>query len=410
MAHNPLSFDYTIIGAGLIGSSTAMHLSRLLAGKGKSIAVLDADTSGLFSSSELNAGGARATWTQELNIKLSKESLDFLKRNKVETGFQNCGYLWLQKKENEEESKKNIERWNSYGLETVWLNKKELQERHPFIDKAEDLSGAIFSPKDGLFNPNRLKELFREVAVKNSVEFRNKHRVLGIKKLSNDTIELECSIVENGEEAMKEFLSQNLNEQAKVNIQHIQTKVLINCTGAWSGDIAKLCQHPALAQPIRRQISVFHNKEVDMRACGLIVDTSKVYFHPESDNILAGYSEPSEAAKKNLSYGGIPFFEEKIWMPLYKRSSKFSQLKHVTGWAGLYSVTPDSTAILGRVPGEKNIYESYGYSGRGAMQSYGAGRGLAELVALGSFESMNLSGLSAERFQNKKLIPEETPI
>ena len=144
-----------------------------------------------------------------------------------------------------------------------------------------------------------------------------------------------------------------------------------------------------------------------MEKHGLIIDTSKVYFHPESDNILAGYAEPMEPMGKNFSYGGIAFFEEKIWAPLYERSSKFSHLKHITGWAGLYSVTPDSTAVLGKLSGSKNIYESYGYSGRGAMQSYAAGRGLAELIAFGSFQSLDLRCLNGQRFQKKKFLQED---
>ena len=180
MTKSALSFDYVIMGAGLIGSSTAMHLSTFLSNKEKSIAVLDADISGRFSSSELNAGGARSTWGQDINIKLAMESISYLNQEKESTGFHPCGYLWLQKKGEEKNSQKLLKKWNSHGLEVEWLDIQKIQERLPFIDKTEDLSGALFSPKDGLFNPNRLKIVLQKKAMENAVEFIDRHRILGI--------------------------------------------------------------------------------------------------------------------------------------------------------------------------------------------------------------------------------------
>ena len=38
-----------------------------------------------------------------------------------------------------------------------------------------------------------------------------------------------------------------------------------------------------------------------------------------------------------------------IWPALYERSTGFERLKHVTGWAGQYEVSPDECAVLGSV-------------------------------------------------------------
>src|SRR5688500_764099 len=85
-------FDTIIIGAGLIGSSTAYHLALMGA---KNIAVIDADLAGRLSSSELNAGGARATWDQSINVQLSKDSIEFLRKHREITGYRDCGYFWM---------------------------------------------------------------------------------------------------------------------------------------------------------------------------------------------------------------------------------------------------------------------------------------------------------------------------
>jgi glycine/D-amino acid oxidase-like deaminating enzyme len=56
--------DVLIAGGGIIGSAVAWALARRGFG---GIAVVDLDLAGHYASSELNAGGARATWWQPVN-------------------------------------------------------------------------------------------------------------------------------------------------------------------------------------------------------------------------------------------------------------------------------------------------------------------------------------------------------
>src|SRR4051812_33317582 len=81
-----------IIGAGVVGSSLAMHLAKMGM---KKICVLDFDLEGSLSSSELNAGGVRATWKKPLNIELSKFSIDYYSKVASEVCYKDCGYIWL---------------------------------------------------------------------------------------------------------------------------------------------------------------------------------------------------------------------------------------------------------------------------------------------------------------------------
>ena len=81
-----------IVGAGLAGSATAMHLAAL---GDDGVVVVDPDLAGARSSSELNAGGVRATWWQPVNVELCAATIDFMARHREELGFREHGYLWL---------------------------------------------------------------------------------------------------------------------------------------------------------------------------------------------------------------------------------------------------------------------------------------------------------------------------
>ncbi|KAB2836594.1 FAD-binding oxidoreductase, partial [bacterium] len=84
--------DILILGAGILGYSAAWQLAEHGAG---SIAVLDLDLAGTFSSSERNAGGCRATWWHPLNAELSWRSLQFYEGIAAEIQFFQRGYLFL---------------------------------------------------------------------------------------------------------------------------------------------------------------------------------------------------------------------------------------------------------------------------------------------------------------------------
>jgi glycine/D-amino acid oxidase-like deaminating enzyme len=190
--------------------------------------------------------------------------------------------------------------------------------------------------------------------------------------------------------------------------EHFHPKIVINCTGAWLPITSKLYHHPSPVEPVRRQISVFSSHKEDLSDRGMIVDPSGLYMHPEGAHtglILAGYSNRDEKPGYRFDYDGEPFFDKQIWLRLYRRGNRnhFDEIKHVRGWSGLYEVSLDRTGILWRVDDLENLYELGAATGRGVMQSYALGRGMAELVVNGKFETLDLSPLSGKRFQSGEL-------
>src|SRR5262245_12126839 len=172
--------DVVIAGGGIIGSAVAWAL----AGRGVgNVVVLDVDLSGVYASSELNAGGARATWWQPVNIAACAATLEFFRAHAEEFGFREHGYLWLYDDAAlyaRARERRGLQ--NDFGLAVELLDPGDIPQRFPIIDRGlEELVGATFSPRDGLVNPNAVRAWYRREAEARGVSFRNRHYIEGIR-------------------------------------------------------------------------------------------------------------------------------------------------------------------------------------------------------------------------------------
>jgi FAD-dependent oxidoreductase domain-containing protein 1 len=386
-----------ILGAGILGSALAAELSR----KGVTdLHVVDIDLEGSLSSTERNAGGVRHLWQQPINVELARHTISYIREHAQAAGFQNSGYLWLYAKEQAGEAEAMAKRTAGLGLSYEALTPEQIQSRYPFIDRLDNLSYGLFGKNDGLINSNGLKTHFRDVARSRGVTFHDGVWVKGLKETASG-IQAQLGRVENKDQA-----SQVLHDPSKAptTVDTGDFSFVILAGGAWTRELlAQLVKKP-LVKPIRRQICVFKADDFDMTPYGMVVDTSGVYFHPEGGNVLSGFVLKNEPEAYRFDYDA-DFFESHIWPALYERSSKFERLKWVTGWGGLYSYTPDTSGLLGRLPGFKNVFEAHSFTGRGVMQCHGAAIALSELIVDGGYRTLDASVLSRERFE--KLPPEK---
>ncbi len=192
-------------------------------------------------------------------------------------------------------------------------------------------------------------------------------------------------------------------------------KRVVNCAGPWASEVARILGYLSPSYPLRRQICLFDCRDVDLTPYGMMIDPTGVYFHPEASNGLAGFASPDEPRGINYQYDGESFFQEVVWPALYERSTSFERLKHVTGWAGLYEVSPDESSILGQVmTGEAGrsgrVFEAHSFSGHGAMHSYAAGQALAEWMMKGKYLTLDAAPLNAQRFDTGAFIRESLVI
>ncbi len=411
MADN--NFDFLFIGGGILGSSGAMALSKKLEERGGKarIAVIDLDLDGEHSSTLKNAGGVRATWRNRANIELCKYSIDFYETIRDEVQFRELGYFWLHDQEWWQEVNGNYELYEEYKLSVELHSPQSVPEFLPLVDNLEGIAGLSISRKAGLIDHYSLREYYRREARKKGVFFFDNCLVNEVivsdgsaKGVVASHLTRADERVGNKAEWVKAYLT---GEETAIHAKEISFEcgVLVNTAGAWSPIISRLYGfNDVEIKPRRRQMVVIRCPEVDLSAYGIVIDTSAVYLHKDADNILAGYSNMDEPYGYNLdfNFGGTEedsLFTKYIWLPLYKRISKFERVKFLRGWAGLYAETPDRSGYLGKVPGLNNVYECGAHTGRGLMISYGAGTALADLIIDGKFreELRHAKDLARER-------------
>jgi glycine/D-amino acid oxidase-like deaminating enzyme len=399
-------YDVVLVGGGIIGSSVAMAL----AGRGLRIAVLDIDLSGRLSSSEKNAGGVRATWWQPVNIQLCRASIGYYQSIREAVGLRQKGYLWLYDSATWPGACSHLELQRSFGHPIEMLTAEQVRARVPEIDILDGVAGATFSAEDGLINPNLLKEHYRSRSREVGAVYMDRVYVHAA-TVESDEVRLQCWQSDHplSDAGLVRLMTEDgPGEAEQGHLLEIRGTAVAITTGAWSDNALRLFGLRNYSEPVRRQICLVDNRETNFARYGMIVDSSGLYFHNEGPHILAGYSPPDTPPGHHFNYDGEPFFMQEIWPRMFARMSCCERLRHITGWAGLYEVSPDRSAIIGQAA--PRVFEAHSFSGRGVMQSYGAGQALAELIVDGRYGRFDAAALTRKRFERGQLVTEELHI
>ena len=134
----------------------------------------------------------------------------------------------------------------------------------------------------------------------------------------------------------------------------------------------------------------------------MTVDTcSGFYLRGEGERLLFGRSNPAEPPGYDTSVpwswlepaltAGVERFPWLAALPLDER----------VAWAGTYDTSPDSQAILGRMPGADGFVNACGFSGHGVMQAAAVGEVIAEEVVDGRARTIDVDALRIERFTSR---------
>ncbi|TMD09354.1 MAG: FAD-binding oxidoreductase [Chloroflexi bacterium] len=338
-----------IVGAGVMGCSLAYHLARMGL---RDIVVLDRGDIGRGATLAC-AGGVRAQFSTEINIRIGMEAKRMLR------GFE-----------------KEIE-------DVRWLEPKQAATLVGGLE-VTDLTGAVFCPSDGLAGPSEVTFGYADAARRFGVTI---HENVPVTEFLIRGDRIEGVITPRGE---------------------LQSERTVICAGPWAGQLGELTGIEIPVIPSKRNVFVSGALPAITPRTPMTIDFhTSFYFHPEGEGVLFGMSDPDQAPGFDVTVDWA--FLDRIagvarhrWPPLLEAPVK-------TAWAGLYELTPDSQPLVGPLPNRPGAWIAAGFSGHGFMMAPVIGRWLAEWMIRGQ-PAVDLAAFAPDRFAAGPSEPERNVV
>jgi sarcosine oxidase subunit beta len=369
MAELPSSAAVVVIGAGIMGTSAAYHL----AAAGVEVAVLERDTIGSGSTGR-SAGGFRAQFSDELNIRMAVENIHRLERFETEfaTGidFEQHGYLFLLRESEVDTFRRSVSLQRSLGVPSELITAEDALDMVPGIG-VHDVAAATFCAWDGTCTPESVALGYARAASRHGAAIVQGCEVTGI-AVSNGRI--------RGVSTADGFIS---------------SPEVVLTAGVWSPRLAAPLGVRMPVRAVKRHIWLTRGPDPFPSRLPLVVDfATGFYFHREA---------------KGLAMGGRAQTIEDLVPAIINRAPALLEMEVTHNWWGYYAVTPDNNAIIGTAPGIDRLHYATGFSGHGFQQGPVVGEHLSELV-LGSEPTFDLSPFAMERFETGSALPEAAVI
>ena len=361
-------YDVIVIGAGSVGVPTSYFLSE----KGLKVLVLDKLASSGQGQNKSAIGGIRATHSDPAKIQVCLQSLkifsDWKKKIGIDIGWKEGGYCFPVYGKKEEIILKSIlPIQKNYGLDIDWYDTEGIKKFVPGINE-HGLIGGTYSPHDGQVSPLLISESFTNESIRLGAEYQYLESVTGL-----------LTEVKKGNLVVK---------GVKTSKGSYNADVVVNTAGVNASDICKMAglnipitpdSHEAgISAPVKQFLDPL---VVDMRP-GKDGKTANFYFGQNIEGqIIFCYTPIKKIIGKDKR-------STSEFMPIMARRlvDLIPRLKNLTirrVWRGLYPMTPDGVAVVGKPSGVEGLYLGIGMCGQGFMMGPGVGLNLSNLITKG---------------------------
>lgn len=374
----PERADVVVVGGGVMGASAAFHLAEA----GVDVVLVErGDLAG--GSTSRAAGGVRANFSDELNIRLGARSLDlfvdFGTRPGQDIDLHRSGYLFvLTRPDDVALFEASVALQNSLGVRSRMVDVDEACGLSPLLNP-EGVLAAAWSPDDGHCSPESVVLGYATGARRLGACVRTGVELTGITTSAGEITGVTTS---SGD---------------------VATGCVIDCAGAWSPEVAAHVGVDLPVVPVKREILVTEPMPEPIDMAFTIDYATSLYWHREGPGLLTGFSRHDVPVGFDLDRD--PRFPEMLAERAAERVPALLDLGVMTGWAGLYEVTPDHNALLGEARGVSRFLYATGFSGHGFLQGPAVGEVLRDLY-LGVEPFVDVSPLDVERFATGNLRPE----
>lgn len=365
-----------VVGGGVVGLSVAFHLAE--AGV-RDIVVVERGALGCGSSGK-PIGGVRAQFSDPVNIELGLRSLrafgDFGRRPGGDIRFARVGYLFLLSEAADVEAfTESVVTQNALGVPSRVISPERARELCPYV-RTDGLVAAVHSPDDGHARPGLVIQGYARAAARAGVRILTHTTVTGIDVGAGHVTAV------------------------RTDRGVIRCAALVCAAGAWSAGIGEAAGVRLPVRPLRRQIALTRplGPPAPPRVPFTIDFSSTAYFHNSDDGLLFGLADPAQEEGFDTTWTGGP----EGWLGLFRdvarrRAPALADMEIAGGWAGLYEVTPDRNALIGRSGEVSNFLYATGFSGHGFLQAPAVGEVVRDLY-LGRAPVVDVAALSADRF------------
>lgn len=378
--------DVVVIGGAVMGASVAFWLTRMQ--PGLDVLVVEQDTSFARSSTALSVASIRQQFTTAVNVEISRFGIgfirDFAALSGLDLGLKENGYLFLASTAEGADTLAEVAAMQrDHGAATEVWSPDQIAARFPWLNTG-DLTAATFGPRDeGWFDNMGLLAGFRSMAKAQGARFVT-DRVTGLAMTGGRV----TGVV--------------LEKAGPVACGQA-----VNAAGTRAGDVMRMAGLDIAVEPRKRTVFVIDAPNARHPQAPLLVDQG-FYLRPEQGQwITATVPQDDGPCAADDFEPDLHLFEEVIWEQLYHRAPGFDAVKVVRHWVGHYAFnTLDQNAILGPHPQVPNLYLCNGFSGHGLQQSPAVGRGIAEHILTGGWQTIDLSDLGVGRMLAGQPFPE----
>lgn len=350
--------EFVIIGAGFAGAATAYHLSR----RGASdILLLEQEAIPGFHSSGRNAAMIRQCVPDAALLDLTRQGSRFLRNLPADwpepVQFKQNGSLLLGSGEGWVKLQRDAELGRSLGVD-IELWTAEQAKRHVPVLKGAEFAGAAWCATDGVIDIHALLSGYLKSASIKGARIR-----YGSKVESIDATACGLTVVVNGES--------------------IAAKVVVNASGAWADEVAKMAGAAELPlRPCRRHLFVSPPLAWVDKSWPFVWDvTHDIYFRPDGEGLLLCPCDQTELPP------GDPPVDDAVKELLAEKIERYlpalSGVSISREWAGLRTLSSDGRFVIGWDANVNGFFWVAGLGGHGVTTSSAVGALAADLLLAG---------------------------
>ncbi len=353
------TFDVIIIGGGIMGCSSALHLAE----RGLQVALFEKQTIGQGPTGHSSAI-IRQHYSNELTARMALYSLrvfqHFDERVGSECGFRRVGFVVLLDERDRAGLEANIALQRRVGIQTELLSPEALHDLLPAM-RTEGLVAA-YEPESGYADPYLTVTAYAQAARQRGVEIVQHTPVTGVRFQGERVVGVDTP---KGQ---------------------FDAPLVINCTGAWGAQVARMAGVEVPINSCRVQVATFRRPpghEADHPVVGDFVNV--IYFRPETGGLtLVGSIDPAEADAivdpDNFNQRVDSDFVLDSGERLVRRYPAMEQSQSTGGYASLYGITPDWHPVVDQTPPGSGFFTCAGFSGHGFKLGPAVGRMVADMV------------------------------